>query len=202
MCGSGVTEGGGRLGGGAAVENRAVADALREEIGVMAAEGKLAAILGRWGYLSGQHLESMQSVLASRRREARLTAASVLFALLFVLTCWQTVRITRERNRTRQAERFLREAEQKLRLMANNLKEMVLAYDMNRKLVYANTSVEALTGYAVADLEMAGRINWFHTDDQARMTGHWESLFRGSSIRDEEYRLLTEDGQRKRVAAS
>ncbi len=197
-----VTEVRPRLGIGATFENRAVADAIREEIGVMAAEGKLAAILGRWGYLSGQHLESMEALLTARRREVRLTTATGLFALLFVVTCWQTVRITRERNRTRQAERFLREAEQKLRLMANNLKEMVLAYDMNHKLVYANTSVEALTGYAVADLERAGRINWFHTDDQARMTGHWESLFRGSSIQDEEYRLLTKDGRVKWVAAT
>src|SRR5260370_39614280 len=73
---------------------------------------------------------------------------------------------------------------------------------MNHKLGYAKPSVEALTGYAVADLERAGRINWFHTDDQARMTGHWESLFRGSSIQDEEYRLLTKDGQAKWVAAT
>jgi hypothetical protein len=28
--------------------------------------------------------------------------------------------------------------EQKLRIMANNLKEMVLAYDMDRKVIYAN----------------------------------------------------------------
>src|SRR5260370_35697249 len=73
---------------------------------------------------------------------------------------------------------------------------------MNHKLGYAKPSVEALTGYAVADLEKAGRINWFPTDDQARMTGHWESLFRGSSIQDEEYRLLTKDGRVKWVAAT
>jgi ABC-type amino acid transport substrate-binding protein len=47
-----------RLGVGATFENRAVADAIREEIGSMAAEGKLAPIIGRWGYLAGQHLES------------------------------------------------------------------------------------------------------------------------------------------------
>jgi PAS domain S-box-containing protein len=191
-----------RLGIGAAFENRAVANAIREEIGVMAAEGQLAPIIGRWGYLSGQHLESMEAVLTARRRETRLTVAAALFAFLFVLTCWQTVRITRERNRTRSAERFVREAEQKLRLMANNLKEMVLAYDMNRNLIYANAPVETLTGYSAADLEKAGSINWFHPDDKPRMTVHWASLFQGSSIQDEEYRLVTKEGRMKWMAAS
>jgi PAS domain S-box-containing protein len=190
------------LGVGSTFEKRGGADAIRDEIGVIAAEGKLASIVGQWGYLSGQHLEFMEAVVTARRREARLVAAAALFALLFVLTCWQTVRVTRERNRARRAERFLREAEQKIRLMANNLKEMVLAYDMNRKLIYANTSVETLTGYTVAALEKEGFVNWVHPDDQSRVIGRWESLFRGSSIQDEEYRLVTKDGRVKWVAAT
>jgi PAS domain S-box-containing protein len=191
-----------RMGIGATFENRTVADALREEIGAIAAEGKLAAIIGRWGYLAGQHLDSMQTILTARRRESRLTGAVALFALLFVLACWQTVRITRERNRTKQAERFLREAEQKLRIMANNLKEMVLTYDMDRKVIFANQSVETLTGYAVAEVEKTGFTNWIHPDDRARMESYWDSLFQGGSIQDEEYRLLTKDGRVKWVEAT
>ena len=191
-----------RLGVGATFENRAVADAIREEIGAMAAEGKLAAIVGRWGYLAGQHLESMEATLTATRRENRLTMAAGLFALLFVVACWEAARITREKNRTKKAEGFLREAEQKLRLMANNLKEMVLAYDMNRKLIYTNASVETLTGYTAADLEKASLLDWCHPDDQPRMTGHWESLFQGSSMQDEEFRLIAKDGRVKWVAAT
>ena len=191
-----------RMGIGATFESRVVADALREEIGAMAAEGKLAAIIGRWGYLAGQHLDSMQTILTARRRENRLTGAVALFALLFVLACWQTVRITRERNHTKRTEGFLREAEQKLRIMANNLKEMVLAYDMERRVIYANSSVETLTGYSVADVEKAGYINWIHPDDQPRMVGYWNSLFQGNSFQDEEYRLLTKDQRVKWVEAT
>jgi len=192
----------GRMGIGATMENRAVADALRDEIAGMAAEGKLAPVVGRWGYLAGQHLESMEAVLTARRRETRLGVAVGVFALLFVLTCWQTVLVTRERNRTGSAERFLREAEQKLRLMANNLREMVLAYDMDRKLIYANASVETLTGYTASELERAGSIDWYHPDDGSRMSGHWESLFQGNSMQDEEFRLMTKGGEVKWVAAS
>jgi len=168
----------------------------------MAAEGKLAPIIGRWGYLAGQHLESMEATLTARRRENRLAAAAGLFALLFVVACWEAARITREKNRTKKAERFLREAEQKLRFMANNLKETVLAYDMNRKLIYVNASVETLTGYTVADLEKTSLFDWCHPDDQSRMTGHRQALFQGSSIQDEEFRLIAKDGRVKWVAAS
>ncbi len=191
-----------RLGIASTFESSAAADALRDEINAIAAEGKLATIIGRWGYLPGQHLESMQAVLTARRRETLLLAAVTLFALLFVLACWQTVRVTHERNRAKKAEQFLREAEQKLRLMANNLKEMVLAYDMNRRLIYANAPVETLTGYSVADLEKAGFIDWIHPEDRPRMLSHWDSLFQGRSIQDEEYRLVTRDGRVKWVAAT
>jgi len=165
-----------KFGIGSTFASRGAADALRDEIGGIAAEGKLAPILGQWGYMS-QELESIEELLDARRHEQRLAAAAVLFALLFVLACWQSVRILRERNRTRHAEQALRETEQRLRLMANNIKEMVLAYDMDRHLIFANRAVETLTGYQTAELEKSGFVNWIHPDDQARMLTHWERLF-------------------------
>jgi PAS domain S-box-containing protein len=191
-----------RLGVGATPEFSAAADAIREEIGNMAAEGKLAGILGQWGFMSGQHLESMEALLGYRRREARLLAATLLFAMLFAIACWQTVRVTRERDRTLQAESALRQAEQRIRLMANNLKEMVLAYDMDRKLIYVNSAVETLTGYSISEYLARGFIDWIHPEDRTRMRGYWDGLFRGSSIRDEEYRLVSKDGVVKWVSAT
>jgi len=190
-----------KFGIGSTFASRGAADALRDEIGGIAAEGKLAPILGQWGYMS-QELESIEELLDARRHEQRLAAAAVLFALLFVLACWQSVRILRERNRTRHAEQALRETEQRLRLMANNIKEMVLAYDMDRHLIFANRAVETLTGYQTAELEKSGFVNWIHPDDQARMLTHWERLFQGSAFVDEEYRLTTRDGRTKWASAT
>lgn len=191
-----------RLGIGGTFEARAIADALREEIRVMAGEGKLAPIVGKWGFIPGQNLESMEALVDARRREIRLLAVAALFALLLILACWQAVRITRERNHTRQTEEALREAEQKLRLMTNNLSEMVLAYDMNRKLIYANPAVETLTGYSVADLQKAGFVDWIHADDRSRMLQYWDGLFDGGSFQNEEYRLVAKDGRIKWAAAT
>ncbi len=75
-----------------------------------------------------------------------------------------------------------RETEHKLRLMANNMKEMVLAYDMGRRLTFANPAVETLTGYRIADLETGEFPAWVHPDDQPRMLHHWEGLFRGTGF--------------------
>jgi PAS domain S-box-containing protein len=190
-----------RFGIGATFESRAAADALRGEIGAMAAEGKLAPILGQSGYIS-HHVESIAALLNARRNVQRLAEAAVLFALLFFVASWQSARILRERNRTRRAERTLRETEQKLRLMATNMKEMVLAYDMDRRLIFANPAVETLTGYRTAELEQAGFINWIHPDDRARMLGYWEGLFQGTAYENEEYRLVARDGRTKWASAT
>ena len=60
------------LGVGSTFEFRAVADAIRQEIGVLAEEGKLARVFEQWGYMSGQDVASVESLLNARRREVRL----------------------------------------------------------------------------------------------------------------------------------
>jgi PAS domain S-box-containing protein len=95
-----------------------------------------------------------------------------------------------------------RRHENHFRLMAKNLTEMVLAYDMDRRLTFANGAAETLTGYSAADLEQARFICWIHPDDRERMLGHWDKLFQGRSFYEEQYRLITRDGRMKWVAAS
>jgi PAS domain S-box-containing protein len=190
-----------RMGIGSTLASSGAADALREEIGEIAAEGKLAPVLGQWGYMA-HRLESIEQLLDARRHEQRLAAAAVLFAFLFVVACWQSVRILRERNHTLHAEQAQRETEQRLRLIANNIKEMVRAYDMQRHLIFANRAVETLTGYPIAELEKNGFVNWIHPDDQVRMLDRWEKLFQGSAFEEEEYRLLTRDGRTKWASAT
>ena len=93
-------------------------------------------------------------------------------------------------------------AETRFRLMTKNLTEMVLAYDMDRRLTFANPAAETLTGYSLAELEREGFICWVHADDRDRMIQHWDRLFEAHSFYEEEYRLVTKDGRVKWVAAS
>jgi two-component system, cell cycle sensor histidine kinase and response regulator CckA len=79
---------------------------------------------------------------------------------------------------------------------------MVMAYDMNRRLVFVNPAVETLTGYSMDEIEKANFICWIHADDQPRMLALWETLFQGKSFHEEEYRLVTKDGRMKWVVSS
>jgi len=191
-----------QLGIGAVFQARAAADALRNEIGRIVAEGGTPPTLGKWAYMSGLQLRQVEELVNAQRKERLLRAGIALTTLLLMITLFQTARIRRERNRTRQMENALRGTEQRLRLISNNLKEMVLAYGMDARLIYANPAVEELTGYSLAELEARGFINWVHPDDAPRMIGYWDRLFQGYSYRDEEYRLIAKDGAVKWAAAT
>ena len=100
--------------------------------------------------------------------------AVVLFTCLLAITLFAAIRISRQRNRITTTERALRESEQRLRLIANNLSEMVWMYDMDRRLVFANKSIERLTGYSAEEFAKEGPIFWMHGSDHARMSGYWK----------------------------
>jgi PAS domain S-box-containing protein len=150
-----------------------------------ALQALIGAVLGRGFFaadLAGFDLNNAWMFLFA------LTVVGITVALLF-----------HERNL---AEQSLRQAEENLRLLAANLNEMVLAYDMNRQLVYANPAVKKLTGYSVADLRREQFICWVDPEDRARMLGHWDGLFHGGAFADEEYRLIMKDGRQRWAAAS
>ena len=190
------------LGVAATFEAARVADEIREEIGTIAKEGRLSSMASRWGDFSVRNTETIHSLQEARQRERALVAATIVFAGLFLMALWQTIRRGREANRARRAEQTLRETDQKLRLMANNLSEMVLAYDMDRRLMFANAAVERLTGYSPADLQKENFICWVHPDDRSRMLGYWDKLFQGGGYSDQEYRIVAKDGQIKWAAAT
>ena len=87
-------------------------------------------------------------------------------------------------------------------LLAKDLSEMVLAYDMQRRLLFVNAAAQTLTGYSVEELEAAQFICWIHPEDRERMLRMWDRLFHGKFFYEEEYRLITKDGRIKWAVAS
>ncbi len=190
------------LGVGSTLEAAAVADQIREGIGAAAQDGELARILTRWGYLSPRNIDSMTSLLNAKQRERRLIGVIGLIGSLLVLTVFGADRIRRQRNRIKTTERAFRESEQKLRLMANNLSEVVLAYDMDRRLLFANLAVEKLTGYSLACLQGRDYIDLVHPDDKARVLQCWDRLFQWPNDQTGEFRLVSQGGDVKWVSAT
>ena len=110
--------------------------------------------------------------------------------------------LAREVASRHELEHALRESDARFRSMARNLTEMVIAYDMDRRLTYVNPAVHTLTGYSLSDLEREQFICWVHPEDRDRMLGYWDRLFEGHSFHEEEYRLITRDGRVKWMSAS
>jgi PAS domain S-box-containing protein len=191
-----------QLGVGSTRGASAVADAIRSAIDTSVVEADLARILTTGGYYSPRNIEYLTTLLQTQRRERWLMITVAVFALLLAAFAFAAARILRQRNRIHAAERALRDSERKIRLLANNISEMVLSYDMNRRLVFGNPAVEYTTGYSLHELAKQGFPCCLHPDDRSRMLDLWDTLFQGTECRDEEYRLLTKDGRTRWVVAS
>jgi PAS domain S-box-containing protein len=189
-----------RLGVGSTREASAVADEIRRGIDSSVLDGGLARVLMDGGYYSQRNMEYLTALLNAKRRERWLAGAACTFAGLLVFALFAADRIRRQRNRIKQTGEALRDNEQKLRLMANNLSDMVRAYDMERRLVFANAAVERLTGFR--GLQNGAALDWVHPEDRFPLRREWDKLFQGVSFQDREYRLVMKDDRTRWVVAS
>lgn len=103
--------------------------------------------------------------------------------------------VARDITAHREAEFALRESERRLRLIAENTTDVIFAFDMNRRPIFVNPAVVALTGYSFAEIREKHFINWIHPEDEERMLAHWNGLFAGKPYADVEFRLVTKSGQ-------
>jgi signal transduction histidine kinase len=90
-----VPELSGRLGVGSTFEARPAADAIRKEIGNMAADGTLAEIAARWRSFSGRNLELADELIHAQVKERWLIVGMSVVVVLLALTLWQAGRIRR-----------------------------------------------------------------------------------------------------------
>ncbi len=81
-----------------------------------------------------------------------------------------------------------------LRLLAENTDTVILAYDMDRRLLYVNPAVERQTGYSLEEMHHRRFVDWVHPEDNARMVALWEKLYQGEGYSGVEFRIITKSG--------
>jgi PAS domain S-box-containing protein len=82
-----------------------------------------------------------------------------------------------------------------LQTVTATMREGVIAYDMNRRLKFANPAFERLTGYPEEELREQEFLQYIHPEDRPAIEGEWDRLAEGGALRDQEYRVVTRVGQ-------
>ena len=97
--------------------------------------------------------------------------------------------------RTRRAIRDVSDARGQLGALTATMREGVIAYDMQRRLIRVNPAFERLTGYVEEDVRDQEFLQYIHPDDRVALLAEWERLEQGGILRDQEYRVVTRTGQ-------
>jgi len=95
----------------------------------------------------------------------------------------------------RDAQARLRRSERQLRGLLGSMQNAVVAWDMERKPLFANAAFERLTGHDLADLGARGPTGHFHPDDLAPLQQILDGVARGQQFSDVELRVLAQDGR-------
>lgn len=130
---------------------------------------------------------------------APVTLAALAVAALVLLLAWLAVR---ERRRRRGAERVAAEIGRRLRAISGRMRESVVAYDLQNRVLFVNPAFETLTGFTPAELHAGHFIDYVHPDDRTAVLAEWESVKSGNSMLGQEYRIVTRDGRIRWVSGS
>lgn len=106
-----------------------------------------------------------------------------------------------ELRRRQETQAALQESERRLRLIAENTTDLILAYDMDQRLVYVNPAIEIMLGYTISEMHSM-QVLENHPNDEPLMRRLWEKIFAGRHFSEVETRVFTKDAQILWVQAS
>src|SRR6185437_935240 len=81
-----------------------------------------------------------------------------------------------------------------LETITAQMREGVVAYDLDQRLTFANPAFERLTGFSLDDLRDQEFLQYVHPDDRPALLAEWDRLTKGGDLRDQEYRIVTRTG--------
>jgi two-component system, cell cycle sensor histidine kinase and response regulator CckA len=189
------------LGIGSTFAASAAADAIREEIGKIAGEGKLPAALLRWSYFSRRNLESIQA-LREAKGLARLLIelVGVLFGALFIVG-WLTLRTLSERRKSRRAEAELRVTQENYRLLTEQAADGIFLADKDGRFLVVNSRLCEMLGYTEEEMWRLNLLDTYFGDEREFGRQRFAAFRRGSSAGFERL-MRRKDGTSIQVEAS
>lgn len=102
----------------------------------------------------------------------------------------------------RQREAEIRESEQRYRWLVDNVREGIMMV-RNGKMVYANPSVERITGFSAAELTEMNFLDCIPPEDRELVSGHHARRLRGEPVPEVyETRMFHHDGSLRWVEVS
>ena len=104
--------------------------------------------------------------------------------------------------RLRRTLESARRSERNHHLIAENTTDLILAYGLDRRLLYVNPAIERLLCYSVDEMRTLQRINWIHDEDRRRMEELTEKLYLGAAFADVEFRVVTKLGEERWFSAT
>lgn len=94
----------------------------------------------------------------------------------------------------KQAMEALRESEEKHRMLADSMEDIISLRDLDGNLLYISPSIERLTGRTIEEAYNEDNVFFFHPDDRGLFTEVIEQLKRGKLPGPLEWRVRMEDG--------
>ena len=104
--------------------------------------------------------------------------------------------------RLRRTLEMARRNERNHHLIAENTTDLILAYGLDRRLLYVNPAIERLMGFTVDEMRHRQRITWVHVDDQRRLNELTEKVYSGGAFADFEFRAITKAGEERWFSAT
>jgi PAS domain S-box-containing protein len=190
-----------RMGVGSTFAASRAADAIRDEIGKIAGEGRLPTPLLHWSYFSRRNVASLQALREAKRRQQWLTVlASFLFSALLIVG-WLTHRTLSERRRARSAEEELDATQRSYRLLTEQAADGVFLVDSNGKFLLVNVRMCEMLGYTREEILQLTVLDTCLPDEREAARLRLETTPCGESLRFERH-LRRKDGSTFPIEAS
>ncbi len=135
------------LGMGSSFAVQHVADEIRAEMRVMAADGTMEPLVEGWGFFPNLNLEAMDSLYKARRREQALLLGVAILVVLLGFAYLLVQRLSRQRSQLVKIEAALRDSEDRFRSLANGSLEGIMIHAVGA-IVDTNAAFARLFGYS------------------------------------------------------